>query len=544
MISRTFSARSDAIGYERARDWGSATLDQYLRAAARERPDTLAVVDRGTRYTYRELDRLAAKTWSLLAQRGIAAADVVAWQMPNRVEALALHHAIIRAGAISVPIIPIYRQREVEFILRQSGAVAYFAPESFRGFSFGEMISEMAPRLPSLRTVALYGNDGWDTRALAPGGDGDPVPAGPAHQNVASDVAVILYTSGTTSDPKGALHTHQTLDYENRSIVGLWDVGPEDVVFMPSPVTHVTGLLYGMQLPFMVGGSVVLQDIWDAGRAIDLIQANRSTLLVGATPFLQGILDHPDRASRDLSSLRVAACGGADVPPELVRRFEAETGTMTCRIYGSTEFPTLSGANGTDPAGKRAETDGRPIGAARARIAGKANTEAKGVMVGPLQVRGPELFAGYLDASLNADAFDDGWFRTGDLAIIDAEGYVTIVGREKDIIIRGGENISAREIEDLLFSHPLIADVAVVAMPDDIMVERVCAYLVLTEGAQLTVGDLAVYLDSFKIAKQKWPERVEILTALPRTPSGKVQKFRLRNDIGERLAAEKARTRS
>jgi cyclohexanecarboxylate-CoA ligase len=337
--------------------------------------------------------------------------------MPNRVEALALHHAIIRAGAISVPIIPIYRQREVEFILRQSGAVAYFAPESFRGFSFNEMIGEMAPRLPSLRTVALYGNDGWDARASAPGNGGDPVPAGPAHRNVASEVAVILYTSGTTSEPKGALHTHQSLDYENRSIIDLWGVGPRDVVFMPSPITHVTGLLYGMQLPFMTGGSVVLQDVWNAGGAIDLIEANRCTLLVGATPFLQGILNHPDRASRDLSSLRVAACGGADVPPELVRRFEAETGAMTCRIYGSTEFPTLSGANSTDPMDKRAETDGRPIGSARARIAGKTATKVSAETVGPLQVRGPEIFAGYLNASFNDDAFDDGWFRTGDLAI-------------------------------------------------------------------------------------------------------------------------------
>ena len=544
MISRTFSVGSDAMRYERSRDWGSATLDQYLRVRAREQPDTPAVVDRGTRYSYRELDKLVAKTGSLLTQRGISAADVVAWQMPNRVEALTLHHAIIRAGAISVPIIPIYRQREVEFILRQSGAVAYFAPETFRGFSFGEMIGEMVPRLPSLRTVALHGNDGWDARAAGPGGNGDPVPASPARRHMASDVVVILYTSGTTADPKGALHTHQTLDYENRSIIDLWGVGPEDVVFMPSPITHVTGLLYGMQLPFMVGACVVLQDVWNVGVAIDLIETNKCTLLVGATPFLQGIVNHPDRMSRDLSSLRVAACGGADVPPELIRRFEAETGAMTCRIYGSTEFPTLSGASSADPMGKRAETDGRPIGSAQARIAGKAATEVSGAMAGALQVRGPELFAGYLDASLNGDAFDDGWFRTGDLAIIDRDGYVTIVGREKDIIIRGGENISAREIEDLLFNHPLIADVAVVAMPDDVMVERACAYLVLTEGAQLTVEELAAYLDGFRIAKQKWPERVEIVTALPRTPSGKVQKFLLRKDVGERLAAEKARTRS
>jgi cyclohexanecarboxylate-CoA ligase len=340
----------------------------------------------------------------------------------------------------------------------------------------------------------------------------------------ASDVCLLLYTSGTTAEPKGVLHSHDTLRYENRSMVELLDLTPYETVFMPSPVTHISGFLYGVLLPPMLGSTVVYLDIWDPERAADLIEAYQCRFTLGATPFLQGLVDAYDKKGHG-AALRVFPCGGADVPPELIRRGRRVLGCAVMRVYGSSEFPTYSCSAPGDDVWLAAETDGPPIGPVQHRIDGPPGQP------GELLVRGPELFLGYLDRQLNSEAFTpDGWFRTGDLATED-RGAITIRGRGKDIIIRGGENISAKQVEDCLYQHPSVREVAVVAMPDARMGETGCAFVV-PQGDPPTLQSLCAFLEQAGMARQKFPERLEIVSELPKTPSGKVQKFLLRQRVG------------
>ena len=502
-------------------DWSGNLIDDYLAAAAARTPDKVAVVDRERAWTYGDLNENVNRLAVALHSRGVGAGEVVSWILPNWVEAIVVHLATIRIGAVSNPIIPIYRHRETAFIMNQAATKVVVVPAEFRGFDYPAMVEEIRPDLPDLHTVLVVGSASHsghvEFETILAEGDNGVVPRPPRN---GTDIALLLYTSGTVSAPKGALHSHNTLDYENRSIIDFFSLTTPDVVFMPSPVGHIIGVLYGMQLPFMLGSTVVLLDIWEPARALELVEQHSCTFVVAATPFLQGLVQHPALHDHDLTSLRVFACGGAGVPPELVRAATSALQCMVSRGYGSTEYPTASASNDSDPLSKRAHTDGRPIGAAEARLAAD----------GELQVRGPELFLGYLDSSLNEEAFTrDGWFRTGDLAHIDADGYIEIRGRQKDIIIRSGENISAKEIEDQLFEHPNLADIAVVSSPDPVVGERVCAVIVPQPGQTVTLDELVTWLEQRKMARQKLPERLLIVDELPRNASGKVQKFKLRD---------------
>jgi cyclohexanecarboxylate-CoA ligase len=518
--------------------WLDRFVDGYASGAARRTPGAPAVIDAAACLSYADADRRIAATAASLQDLGVARAEVVSWQLPNWHEAYVLHQAILRIGAVSNPIIPIYRQRELTYILNEAGSRVFVMPEIFRGFSYTGMLAEIRPSLPSLEHVILCRPTGAsrlpDFADLA-AGDRQPAPV----ERGPDDPMLLLFTSGTTALPKGAVHTHNTLDYENRSIIEVFGLTGSDVVFMPSPVSHITGLLYGLQLPAMLGTAVVFQDVWDPGTALQLIERHRCTFTVAATPFLHGVTYHPQLGSFDVSSLRVFACGGADVPPGLIRDARDRLGCVASRIYGSTEFPTLSTCGPDDPPGKGAFTDGRAIGAAEGRVVDAEGLQTRPGEVGELLVTGPELFLGYLRPGDDAGAFTpDGWFRTGDLAARDADGYLTIRGRKKDIVLRGGENISVAEVEDLLFDHPLIGEVAVVAMPDPVMVERACAFVVPPGGVPPTLGDLASYLVERGLARQKIPERLEVVSELPKTLSGKVQKFRLREIIRDTLARE------
>lgn len=472
-------------------EWDGSLIDTALAAHAAQHPDRLAVVDGDRHVTYGELDDFVRRAAAGLQHLGIRRGDAVAWQLPNWLEAVIVHHAALRVGAISTPIMPIYRHREVEFILRQCRATTLLVAGSFRGFDYLEMVDEMRADLPDLCHVIAVRGEHDSFRELLAAQSG----VSPEVEHSPDDIALLLYTSGTTGAPKGVLHNHHTLEYENRTIIELFELTGEDTVFMPSPVGHITGILYGLNLPFTLGISVVLQDVWDPADALALLERHRCSIIIGATPFLHGLVHHPYRLRHDLTALRVFGCGGADVPPELIRHAEKQLGCITTRIYGSSEFPTLSGGNEADPLDKRAATDGRPLGLARGRVVTEDARPVAAGSAGELQVCGPELFVGYLDPELNLAAFtDDGWFRTGDLAVIDADGYVQITGRAKDIIVRGGENISAKEVEDLLFEHPDVEDVAVVGMPDPVMVERICAYIVPAQSsAAPTINDVATF---------------------------------------------------
>jgi cyclohexanecarboxylate-CoA ligase len=516
--------------------WQDRLVDACVAAAAAERPEAVAVVDGAATLTYGNLERSVRAAAGSLAALGVHRGAVVSWQLPNWHEAVILHHAVLRLGAVSNPIVPIYRHREVGYILRQAESQVVVVPGEFRGFDYPAMIADLRPGLPSLRHVVTARPAGRAALRFDELLQGEPGFAGmPARD--ADDPVLLMFTSGTTAHPKGVVHTHNTLDYECRSIIEVYGLGPDDVVFMPSPVTHITGLLYGLLMPAMLRTRVVLQDVWDATAALRLIEQQRCSFTMAATPFLHGLVHHRDLPSFDVTSMRVFACGGADVPPALIRQAGERLGTTATRVYGSTEFPTLSTSPPDAPPDKRAGTDGRAISAAEYRIVDDAGADLPAGQTGELLVAGPELFLGYLAASDNDGAFTpDGWFRTGDLAVADLDGYVSIRGRKKDIILRGGENISATEVENLLFEHPAVREAAVVAMPDPVLTERACAFVVPEAGQTPTLPELTAFLLGQQLAKQKLPERLELVAELPKTQSGKVQKFRLRELIRDKLA--------
>jgi cyclohexanecarboxylate-CoA ligase len=431
----------------------AAVLDQW---AARQ-PDKVAVVDDADRVTYAELARRVEGQAASLR-----AGEVVCTQLPNRIDAVVACFAANRAGAVHSPIVPTLGTREAEAVTAQ---------------------------------VA-----GLDRRGAGP-----------------DAVAVVLWTSGTTAGPKGVLHSTATLSAELRAMAEFHRLGADEVFVMPAPVAHVSGLLYGVLLPIWLGATSVLLERWSPETFLAAVERERGTFCGGPPTFLQGAVDAPDLDRYDVSSLRIFPTGGADVPPDLIRRAIDRLGVRTGRGYGSSEFPSVTSSAGPDePLERRLHTEGRPIGANQVQVRD-----------GEIWARGPELFLGYVDGSEEIDG--DGWFRTGDLGEVDDEGYLTVTGRLKDVIIRKGEKISAPELEALLATHPAIADVAVVAEPDPERGELACAVVVAATGAAPpTVADLAAFLADRGVARWKAPERVRLVEVLPRTASGKVQKHLLR----------------
>lgn len=490
-----------------------------LAGAIAAAPGRLSVVDGGTRLTLAQLGAAAAVEQARLRAAGVRRGDVVCAQLPNWWETVAVAHAVWGMGAVLCPVPVNFRAAELTRIFAAVEVAAAVVPHRHRGGDHAAVTRLAAARAG--REVAVL-----TVR------DGGPRESGGELELDASldDVCVLMFTSGTTGTPKGVLHSHRTLLSDAESIARLYGLGDGDRVYMPSPVGHITGLVYGVMMPLLAGGSVVLQAEWDSGAGADLIEAEGCTFCVGATPFLRGLTDeYADRGTD--SALRGFACGGADVPAALVRRAEKVLGATVARAYGLTEMPTVTCGGPADPERVRADTDGRLTGSSEARLA-----EPVVDGVGELEVRGPELCLGYLDPAHTAAAFtDDGWFRTGDLARVD-DGTVTIAGRAKDIVVRGGENIGVKEIEDYLLDHPAVADVAVVGVPDDVLGERACAFVV-PRGSAPALAELSAHLLGYEIAKHKLPEYLLVTDRLPRTESGKVQKFVLRRSAVERLAA-------
>ena len=507
-----------------AEHWSEDLLSSHLPRRAVDASARTAVVQGSTRLSYAELAERVDAGAAGLRDVGLRTGDVVCVMLPNWWESMVVMHAVLAVGAVVDPVVPIYRDRELGFILRQATPSVLVIPHRFRGFDYVEMAERLLAGLADPPIVVVVRPDGplppefvaWDDLDEVPGpGSTEQAPA-------ASDIALLLYTSGTTADPKGVLHSHRTLDYEVRSIAELLGLGPEDTVFMPSPVTHITGFLFGVLMPPMLGSTCVLLDVWDPVEGHRLVEDEQCRFTMAATPFLVGLLEQYEVHGTP-SALRAFTCGGADVPPTLVRRARARMGTRVVRIYGSSEFPTFSSGRLDDDDDAAAETDGAPIGPVELRLDHESNG------AGELLVRGPELFCGYLDPALNEAAFTaDGYFRTGDLVALSPDGHLTVRGRIKDIVVRGGEKISAVEIENLLYAHPAVAEVAVVGMADPVLGERVCAFVVPTPGERPSLGDLVSFLTEQRVARQKLPERVVLVDSLPKTASGKVQKFQLR----------------
>lgn len=515
-----------AARYRAEGAWRDLTLAQAMAARLSENPDAIAIVDDVGRYSYAELDAKARRLAGWLKARGISRGDVVAFQIPNWHEAVAIALATSLLGLICLPIVPIYREAELRFILRASGARVFLTPREFRNFDYGAMAERLAAELPSLEQVCRLRDSACEDPFAAKPHDGAPV-------GRADEPWLLMYTSGTTGQPKGVVHQVNSLDCELGNVVRWWNIrAGRDVLLMASPVTHVTGFLYGVMMPFAYGVRGVLMERWQADRAVSLIEAEGATFTCSATPFLRELLDAAEAAGSALASLRVFACGGAPVPPDLIRRaWERHPGLLACRVYGSTEAPTVSlGVASREDLAQASETDGRIIGH-EVRVVGEDGRELPQGAEGEILTRGPEMFAGYLDPTDDAAAWNsEGFFYTGDLGYVTRDGCIVITGRKKDLIIRGGENLSAKEIEDALHRHPAIREAAVVAMPHERLGETCCAFL-RTTGAPLDTEGISTFLAGQGLARQKHPEKLVIVDDLPRTPSGKVQKFLLRRQL-------------
>ena len=509
--------------------WVHTTLADSLRAAADISPQRTVLVDKDTRLDCATLHAQAtALAAALLAHA--PAGSVVSFMLPNWHEAAVIYLAATLAGMVVNPILPSLRDQEVRFILEDVRTAVIFVPHQFGGHDYAAMLARVtASMTPAPKVVVLRGEAGPHTpypALLQHRLDGAQLPA------LNPDaVRMVLYTSGTTGRPKGVLHSHNSMHALIRQIRDHWMVDPGDTFLVPSPIAHIGGSIYAFECPLLLGTTAVLMDRWDPSAAIALMNSERCTHMAGATPFLQQLLSAAERAGTRLPDLKVFICGGASVSPSLIHRAaQYFDQAVVTRVYGCTEVPVATiGAPRRDETGYAASTDGRPGIAEIKLVAHEAALAGEGEVC----VRGPQMLLGYRHAEDNADSFDDtGFFRTGDLGRWVSAGfedqYLVVTGRAKDVIIRNGENISAKEVEDLLADHPGIAEIAVVGLPDERTGERACAVIVPAGAARPDVASLLARLQSKGVAKFKAPEQVVIWDALPKNDAGKVLKHRIR----------------
>jgi len=522
--------------------WLDRTLNDDLDACLAQCPDKLALtavrVETGEvrRFTYREMAAMADRIAVGLSRLGVGRNDVVAMQLPNWWQFTLTYLACSRIGAVINPLMHIFRERELSFMLAHGEAKVIIVPKVFRGFDHEQMLEGLRGALPSLKQVVVVGGQGANSfEALLSEPAWASQPDAPqilsASRPGPDDITQLIYTSGTTGEPKGVLHSANTLmsnivPYAQR--VGL---GADDVVLMASPMAHQTGFMYGLMMPVMLRAHVVLQDIWEPTRALELIRAEKVSFTMASTPFLTDLARTVAETGQAVPTLKTFLCAGAPIPGPLVEQARSVLGTKIVSAWGMSENGACTLIHLDDDDERAVNTDGCALPGMEAKVADDSGAEVPRGEVGRLLVRGCSNFGGYLKRPQwnNTDA--DGWFDTGDLARMDSAGYIRISGRSKDIIIRGGENIPVVEVEALLYRHPAVAQAAIVAMPDERLGERACAVVVTRPGQTLDFAGMVSFLKEHKLAIQYIPERLEVLEAMPATPSGKIQKFKLRDMI-------------
>jgi len=506
--------------------WVRQTLADALQSAAEQSPERVLLVDGELRIDCRTLHTQA----SALAQAMLARAptgSVVSFMLPNWHEAAVIYLAATLAGMVVNPILPSLRERELQFILTDVNTRLLFIPANFRQHDYGAMLGRVVAQIDTPPDViVLRGEPGahvrYDSLLQQPSATRDF----PARDPDA--VRMVLYTSGTTGRPKGVLHTHNSLHALLCQVRDHWLVAPGDRFLVPSPIGHIGGSIYAFEAPLLLGTTAVLMERWDVDEAVRIFESERCTHMAGATPFLEALLAAARRAGTHLPSLKVFICGGSSVPPSLIRDAASyfERAVVT-RVYGSTEVPiTTVGATQPDETQQAADTDGRG-GYAEIKL---VNHGSAPIGEGEVHARGPQMLVGYLHVEDEMTSFDaDGYFRTGDLARLKDERYLVVTGRAKDIIIRNGENISPKEVEDLLIGHPQIAEVTVVGVPDARTGERACAVIVPRPGTSgPDVASLRQFLKTLGVAMFKAPEQVMLWDALPKNDAGKVLKHQIR----------------
>ena len=526
--------------YTRQGYWQGRTITDFLDEYAAATPDKVAFIDPRGQVTYGQLRHLVDHAALGLLELGVRPGDVVSFQLPNWIEWVIVHYAATRIGAVSNPLIPIYRERELRFMVGLAKSKVLVIPSRFRGFDYPTMIETCRPDWPALEHILVVdgqpgeGTSSWEDFMATPWEERRDTGELATLRPDGNDVTLLIFTSGTTGEPKGVMHTHNTLVAMNTPLRERFSLSEVSVFHMASTLAHLTGLAYGGRLPVQIGATGVLQDVWSPAEFAQLVERHRITYTSAATPFLYDLLNLPDLDSYDVSSLEKFVCVGAPIPRVLVRRAGETLPSLTVHGgYGQSENGIVTVGIPGDPEEKVISTDGYPLPGMRIRVVDDFLAELPPGTEGNLEVVGPFLFVGYAERlEMTRESFDSEWFQTGDLAVIDADGYLSIAGRTKDVIIRGGENIPVAYVENVLYEHPDIESVAVVAVPDPRLQERACACVVLKPGVEkFTMGDMKAFLESKGVAKPYWPERIELLTELPRTPSGKIQKFRLRDSL-------------
>ena len=518
--------------------WRDENVLEYFDQALAECPDDVAIVDFRTesgekiKISYRELDMYSRQIAIALAHYGIEKQDIVSFQLPNWWQFVAINVACLRIGAVSNPLMPIFRERELSFMVDFAESKVLIVPKQFRGFDHELMIDNMREQLPHLKHLFVLGGSGevsFEDHLLNHSLATDADALFRERQLSPLDAVLMMYTSGTTGMPKGVMHCANTFIYNIREMIDRCQLSQDDNILMGSPLAHLTGFMYGMWMPMMLKTRMILLDVWNVNTGWQLIAEEEASFAMGATPFLAD-LNNSDRIEECNSSrFRLFVCGGAPIPRALAETAAEKLDIHLMAVWGMSECGVATTTKIDDPRDKIFATDGVAVPGCTVKIVDQNRQEVRPGIEGLLLVCGPSTFIGYLKKPEAYDVNEDGFFDTGDLATMDEDGYIRITGRSKDIIIRGGENIPIVEVENLLYEHPDVVDCAVVAMPDDRLGELGCCFITLDGDATMTFNDMIDFLKVNKLAKNYLPEHLEILNEMPRTASGKIQKFQLRD---------------
>ncbi|HBA3239164.1 TPA: medium-chain fatty-acid--CoA ligase [Escherichia coli] len=537
-VTLTFNEQRRAA-YRQQGLWGDASLADYWQQTARAMPDKIAVVDNhGASYTYSALDHAASCLANWMLAKGIESGDRIAFQLPGWCEFTVIYLACLKIGAVSVPLLPSWREAELVWVLNKCQAKMFFAPTLFKQTRPVDLILPLQNQLPQLQQIVGVDKLAPATSSLSLSQIiADNTPLTTAITTHGDELAAVLFTSGTEGLPKGVMLTHNNILASERAYCARLNLTWQDVFMMPAPLGHATGFLHGVTAPFLIGARSVLLDIFTPDACLALLEQQRCTCMLGATPFVYDLLNLLEKQPADLSALRFFLCGGTTIPKKVARECQ-QRGIKLLSVYGSTESSPHAVVNLDDPLSRFMHTDGYAAAGVEIKVVDDARKTLPPGCEGEEASRGPNVFMGYFDEpELTARALDEeGWYYSGDLCRMDEAGYIKITGRKKDIIVRGGENISSREVEDILLQHPKIHDACVVAMPDERLGERSCAYVVLkAPHHSLSLEEVVAFFSRKRVAKYKYPEHIVVIEKLPRTASGKIQKFLLRKDIDQRL---------
>ena len=540
-VTLTFNEQRRAA-YRQQGLWGDASLADYWQQTARAMPDKIAVVDNhGATYTYSALDHAASCLANWMLAKGIESGDRIAFQLPGWCEFTVIYLACLKIGAVSVPLLPSWREAELVWVLNKCQAKMFFAPTLFKQTRPVDLILPLQNQLPQLQQIVGVDKLAPATSSLSLSQIiADNTPLTTAITTHGDELAAVLFTSGTEGLPKGVMLTHNNILASERAYCARLNLTWQDVFMMPAPLGHATGFLHGVTAPFLIGARSVLLDIFTPAACLALLEQQRCTCMLGATPFVYDLLNLLEKQPADLSALRFFLCGGTTIPKKVARECQ-QRGIKLLSVYGSTESSPHAVVNLDDPLSRFMHTDGYAAAGVEIKVVDDARKTLPPGCEGEEASRGPNVFMGYFDEpELTARALDEeGWYYSGDLCRMDEAGYIKITGRKKDIIVRGGENISSREVEDILLQHPKIHDACVVAMPDERLGERSCAYVVLkAPHHSLSLEEVVAFFSRKRVAKYKYPEHIVVIEKLPRTASGKIQKFLLRKDIMRRLTQD------